>query len=93
MACPGEDLVERLPEPQRAVGDRQFGGDLEAARLQVDQQFVPALGAFTDPDLEAEQLLSALRRRADHHQHALGHRLHTSLEVDPVGPDIDIAPG
>ena len=93
MLCPGEDLVESLPEPQRAVGDRQFRSDREPARLQVDQQLMPALGAFADADLEAEQFLLAFRRGADHHQHAVGHRLHAGLEVDAIGPDIDVAPG
>ena len=54
---------------------------------------MPALGAFADPDLEAEQFLFAFRRGADHHQHAVGHRFHAGLEVDAIGPDIDVAPG
>src|SRR3712207_7396969 len=41
---------------------------------------------------EADQLLSALRGGADQHQHALGLRLHPRLQVDPVGPDIDVVP-
>jgi site-specific DNA recombinase len=93
MPCPGEDLVERFPEAQGTIGDRQFGGDLQAPRLQVDQQFVPALGTLANPDLEAEQLLPAFRRGADHHQHAVGHRFQTGLEINPVGPDRDGAPG
>ena len=93
VPCPGKDLVERLPEAQSTIGDRQFRSDREPARLQVDQQFAPALGAFTDADLEAEQFLFTFRRGADHHQHALGGGLHAGLEVDAVGPDIDVAPG
>ena len=32
-------------------------------------------------------------RGADQHQHALGLRLHPRLQVDAVGPEIDVAPG
>ena len=28
MPCAGKELVERLPEPERAVADGDFGGDL-----------------------------------------------------------------
>src|SRR3954451_22250925 len=40
-----EDLLERLPEAERAVAGSQFGRDGQAARLEVDQQFAPTLRA------------------------------------------------
>ena len=83
----GEDLLQRLPEAERAVAGGQLGRDGEAARLEVDQQLPPALRALAHADLEAEQLLLALRGGADQHQHALGLRLHARLQVDAVGPD------
>src|SRR3954451_14507796 len=81
------DFFERLPEAERAVASGEFGGDDQATRLEIDEQLAPALGAFADADLEAEQLLLALRRRADQHQHALGLRLHARLQIDAVRPD------
>jgi hypothetical protein len=66
---------------------------MEAARLEVDQQLAPTLRAFPDAYLEAEQLLLALGRCPDQHQHALGLRLHAGLQVDAIGPDVDVAPG
>ena len=33
----GEDLVQRLPEAQRTIPDRQLRGDFEAAPTQVHQ--------------------------------------------------------
>ena len=74
MTRAGKDLVERLPEAERAVADGQLGRDRQPARLEVDQQLPPALRALAHADLEADQFLLALRRRADQHQHALGRR-------------------
>ena len=42
--------------------------------------------------LEAQQLLLALRRGADQHQHAFGLRLHARLQVDAVRPNVNILP-
>jgi hypothetical protein len=58
---------------------------------------MPALRAFAVTDqeakqfFEAEQFFIAFRRRTGHHLHAVGHRHHSGLKVDPVGPDIDVA--
>ena len=93
VARAGEDLVERLPEAERPVADRDLGRDGQAAPLHLDQQFAPALGAFAHADLEADQFLLALRRGADQHEHALGLVLHPGLQVDAVGPDVDVAAG
>jgi len=51
---PGKDLVQGFPEAERPVADRQFRGDAQAARLEIDQQFAPALRAFPHADLKAE---------------------------------------
>src|SRR5919202_7150981 len=79
-----ENLLERLPEAERAVADGQLRRDRQATGLEVDQQLVPALGALAHPDLEANQLLLALRGRADQHQHALGLWLHPRLQVNAI---------
>src|SRR4051812_29062048 len=91
MASAGIDLLEGLPEPQRAVTDRDLGRDGEPASLHLDQELTPALSALPDTDLEAHQFLRALGRRADHDQHAFGMLLHPGLQVDAVGPDVEIA--
>ena len=54
VPCSGKDLVERLPEAQSTIGNRQFRSDREPARLQIDQQFAPALGDLADADVTAE---------------------------------------
>src|SRR6188472_2969539 len=71
----------------------EFGRHGEPTRLQVDEELPPALGALTRADLEADEFLLALRRGADNHQHAFRDWLHAGLEVDPVGPDVDVAAG
>ncbi len=86
-------LVEGLPEPERSVTHRDLGRDREAARLDVDQELAPALGALPHSDLKAHEFLPALRCGADEDEHALGLGLHPGLEVDTVRPDIHVAAG
>ena len=87
------DLLDCFPEAKCAIAGGQLGGDRQAARFQVNQQFAPALRAFAHAHLETEQLLLAFRRGPDQHQHALGLRLHARLQVDTVRPDINIPSG
>src|SRR4051794_357984 len=75
----GDTFLERLPEAKRAVAGGQFRRDRQATRLQIDQQFPPALHAFPDADLKSQQLLLALRRGSDQDQHAFGLRFHARL--------------
>ncbi len=61
--------IQRLPEAECPVAGRQLRCDEQVPRLEVDQQFAPALRTFPHADLEADQPFLALRRRADQHQH------------------------
>ncbi len=87
MSRGGKDLVERLPEAERAVTDGDFRGDLQPSGFRLDEQFVPALRALAHADLEADFLL-AFRRRADQHQHAFAVVFHASLQEDAVRPHV-----
>src|SRR5436305_15295344 len=71
LACGRPQLAERLPKAKRAIGDGEFGSDRQTSVLQIEQQFTPILRAFARTVGKAEQLLFALRRRADDHQDAL----------------------
>lgn len=90
MTRAGEDLVQRFPEAERAVADGDLGRDGEAAGFQADQELAPTLRALADPDMEAEELLLSFRRGADNDEDALGLGLLPGLEVDAVGPDLDV---
>src|SRR6516164_4294359 len=87
-----EDLLERLPQAETAVANGEVWSNCEPSPLDIDEQFPPALRAFAYADLEADQLFATLRRCPDHDQYALGMRLHACLQVNPVRPDVDIAP-
>ena len=89
----GIDFIERLPEAQGTVADGDLRRDGEAPLLEIDEQLAPALGTLALADLEADELLLPLRRRADHDEHALRGGLHPGLEIDAVGPEVDIAAG
>src|SRR4051794_16721740 len=86
-------FAERLPEAERAVSDGEFGRDRQTAVLHIEQQFPPILGAFACAVGEAEQLLFALWRRADDDRDALLGVFKTGLQVNAVGPHVDVAFG
>src|SRR5712672_1680810 len=85
------DLTGRLPEPERAIGDGEPRRHVEPAALQVEQQIAPVLRALASAIGEADQFLAAFRRRADQHQNALLFVFEACLEMDAVGPDVDVA--
>ena len=89
----GPDLADRLPEAERAIGDRDLGRNRQTPALQIEQQGAPVVSALARAVGEAEQLLLALRRGADDDQDALRLVLQTRLQVDAVGPDVDVALG
>jgi len=51
------------------------------------------LWALSQAHLQAEQLLLALGRGSDQHQYTFGLRFHARLQVDAIGPDVDVGPG
>src|ERR1700675_2416755 len=55
-----KDLLDRLPEAERAVANRKVRRNLEPTLFDVDEKLAPALGALTSPGLEADQFLLAL---------------------------------
>lgn len=93
LACGRPQLAERLPEAKRTVGDGEFGRDRQTSVLQIEKQLPPILGTFARAVGEAEQLLFAFRRRADDDQDALLGVFKTGLQVNAVGPHVDVALG
>src|ERR1700751_640829 len=67
-----KDLLDRLPEAERAVADREVRRNLKPTLLDVDEKLAPALCVLTYPGLEADEFLLALGCCADQHQDAFG---------------------
>src|SRR5215470_6705489 len=88
----GKDLLDRLPEAERAVADREVGCDLKTTPPDVDEEFAPALRALPHPGLEADEFLLALRGGSNQHKHAFGALFHSRLQVDAVRPHVHITP-
>jgi hypothetical protein len=89
----GPELADRLPEAERAVGDGDLGRHRQTPALEIEQQGAPVVSALARAVDKADQLLLALRRGADDDQDALRLVLQTRLQVDAVGPDVDVALG
>src|ERR687885_640335 len=93
MPCGREPRLQRLPETEGTLTNRQFRCDGQAAGFAVDQQLAPALRALAHADLKAQEFLLALWRGADQHQHAFGLWLQAGLQVDSICPDVDVMAG
>src|SRR5712664_3627437 len=85
------DFTGGLPEPERAISDGEPRRHVEPAPLQVEQQIAPVVRALAGAIGEADQFLAAFRRRADQNQDALLFVFEARLEMDAIGPDVDIA--
>src|ERR1700682_3078996 len=87
----GKDLVERLPEAECTVTNGDFRSDLQSPSFHIDEKFAPALRAFPNANLEADEFLLALRRSPNQHQHAFAVVFHPSLQEYTVGPHIQVS--
>ena len=72
---------------------RRAAAHVEPAPLQIEQQIAPVVRALARAIGEADQFLLAFRRRADDDEDALRFVLQTRLQMDAVGPDVDVALG
>src|SRR5450830_1824371 len=87
----GKDLVERLPEAECTITNGDFRSDLQSPSFHIDEKFAPALRAFPNANLEADEFLLALRRSPNQHQHAFAVVFHPSLQEYTVGPHIQVS--
>ena len=86
-------FLDRLPEAERAVGDRELGRHRKPAPFEVEEQFPPGLRALAHAVDEADKFLLAFGRGADDDQQALRGVLEPGLHVDAVDPEVDVALG
>ena len=93
LTGPRPDFADRLPEAERAISDGDLGRHRQTPALEIEQQRAPVVSALARAVDKAEQLLLALRRGADDDEDALRLALQTRLQVDAVGPDVDVALG
>ena len=93
LTGPRPDFADRLPEAERAISDGDLGRHRQTPALEIEQQRAPVVSALARAVDKAEQLLLTLGRGADDDQNALRLVLQTRLQVDAVGPDVDVALG
>src|SRR6266700_3073573 len=86
-------FLDRLPEAERAVGDRELGSHREPTPLQVEEELPPGLRTLAHAVDEADKLLLAFGRGADDDQQALRGVFEPGLHVDAVDPEVDVALG
>ena len=89
----GPDLFHRLPESERAIGDREFGANRQPTPPQIEEQFPPRLRTLAHTVGEADKLLAALGCGSDDNQQALRGVFETGLHMNAVDPEVDVAFG
>src|ERR1700719_3436108 len=70
-ACPWPHLLDRLPEAEGAVGDRELGFHRKPPPFEVEEELFPRLRALAHAVDEPDKFLFAFGRGADDHQQAL----------------------
>src|SRR5258706_6056937 len=78
----GPSLFEGLPEPERAIGDRELGANRQPTPLQIEEQFPPRLRTLAHTVGEADELLPALGGGSDDDQQALRAVFETGLHMN-----------
>src|SRR5262245_33902931 len=87
----GPYLFDRLPESERAIGDRELGANRQPTPLQIEEQFPPRLRTLAHTVSEADKLLAALGCGSDDDQQALRGVFETGLHMNAVDPEVDVA--
>jgi hypothetical protein len=67
--------------------------DRQTTPLEIEQQILPGLRALADAVGKPNQFLLAFGSGADDHEQALRVVFEPSLDVDAIGPDVDVPPG
>ena len=86
---PGNAFSRAFQKPDAATARKECS--FRPRAFQVLQQVQPAEMAFSLAVLDGQQLLVAVLGDADHDQHARAIFLQAHIEVDGVGPQVDVA--
>jgi hypothetical protein len=89
LPCRGKDLAQRTPEPERAVPDRQHRGG-HAAAGAVTQQICPRLDRFAIAVGQRDELFATVRAHPDKHEQTQLVFLEADVDMDPIGPQVDV---
>ena len=92
-SCLRPHLLDRLPEAERSISDSELWVDRQTTPLEIEQQLIPGLRALADAVGKPNQFLLAFGGGADDHEQALRVVFEPSLDVDAIGPDVDVPLG
>src|SRR5580692_7824043 len=92
-ARPRPHLLDRLPEADGTVGDRELGSHRKPPPFEVEEELFPRLRALAHAVDESDKFLFAFGRGADDHQQALRGLLEPGLHMDAVDPQVNVAFG
>jgi hypothetical protein len=84
-----EHLPQAAPEPERAVPDRENRCAHPASRA-VTQQIRPRLDRLPIAISQGDELFAAVGAHPDQHQQAQLVLFEADVDVDAVGPEVDV---
>src|SRR5262249_59789230 len=87
----GPYLFDRLPESERAIGDRELGANRQPTPLQIEEQFPPRLRTLAHTVGEADKLLPALGGGSDDDEQAWRGVFETGLHAKAAAQAVDVA--
>jgi hypothetical protein len=90
--APGKTSSRADQKPRGGVADRQLGRFGHPSLLEIEQQALPRKLAFALPVEDADHLLGPVGKGSHDHQHAGPVVGEAHVEVDAVGPEVDVVP-
>jgi len=86
----GKDLRQCLPETKHPVASGELGIDHQPTCFHIQQKFLSRLFALTKAVMHGNQLFFPFSGSAHQHQDALPIFFQADVEVDAIGPHIDV---
>ena len=87
----GINIAQSSPKPECAIAGGQFRRHSQAPLLKPFEQVAPAIGTLPEPIRDRQHILLAVFISTNNNQHTLAMAVQARREVDPVGPQVDVA--
>jgi hypothetical protein len=85
------DVPQCGPKTQRTVRAGQIRRNRQPSFFQAPKKVSPAIRVLAEPVHDAKNIIVAVLIRANNNQHTLTIIIQPRVEVDTVGPNIDVA--
>ena len=85
------DVAQGRPEPKVTIARGKIGCNGQPPIFQIAQKVPPAASVLPEPIHDGQYILVAILISPDNNQHTLAIIVQTQCEVNPIGPEVDVA--